>query len=347
MEVALMPTGSSASPNGTAITITLGNQDFTMRREVWPIDQLKLDPTNPRLQFTLRKTGMAASDKDLHRLIWDLDPVKALYQSVYQNGGLLEDPVVKRDGRVVEGNCRTVVLRELRKKYAQDTRWQQVFVRVLPDAVTDEQTMLLLGELHIAGKIEWRAIDQAEYAWKMNKVFGRTYDFLTNHLRWSRSRLSQKIAAYEETKAYAARTNDPQAINRFSHFEEFMGERPLRERRDADPTFMATFGDWVAAGKFPDAKDVRVLSKIIDHPDAMATLEKANVQKAQAVLFAENPALQSNLYSIVDRASEQLETIALSELTALKAGDGPRVAKLRRLQLALRSIEPYIGPLPP
>jgi hypothetical protein len=328
-------------------TVTLGNQDFTLQREVWPLDRIKLDPSNPRLQFTLRKTGMAASDKDLHRLIWDLDPVKGLYQSVYQNGGLIEDLVVKADGRVVEGNCRTVVLRELHKKYAQDTRWQQVYVRVLPDSVTDEQLMLLLGELHIAGKIEWRAIDQAEYVWRMHKIYGRTYDFLTSHLRWSRSRLSQKIAAYEETKAYAARTNDPKAISRFSHFEEFMGEKPLRERREADPTFMTQFGDWVAAGKFPDAKDVRALPKILDNTEALATLEKENFQKARAVLFAENPALSSNLYSIVDRASEQLETIALSELTALKGGDKPRVAKLRRLQKALRSIEPYIGPLPP
>src|SRR5437879_2580928 len=163
-----MPMGAEGKTNGSGSTITikLGNQDFDVRRELWPVDKLKLDPSNPRLQYALRRTGMAATDKDLHDLLWDLDPVKSLTQSIYQNGGLIEDPVVQRDGRVVEGNCRTVALRELRKKHEKDARWSKVFVRILPDSVTDEQLMLLLGELHIAGKIEWRAFDQAEYVWK-------------------------------------------------------------------------------------------------------------------------------------------------------------------------------------
>ena len=91
--------------------------------------------------------------------------------------------------------------------------------------------MTLLGELHIAGKIEWRAYEQAEYVWRMNKEFGRTYDFLAAHLRWSRSKIAQKIGAYEETKHYLAEYSDPQGINRFSHFEEFMKKKQLRAPR--------------------------------------------------------------------------------------------------------------------
>lgn len=117
--------------------------------------------------------------------------VRYVYRSVYQNGGLLEDPLVRQDGTVVEGNCRPVVLRQIRQKYPDDERFKKVFVRVLPPNVTEEQIRLLLGELHIAGKIEWSAYDQAEYVWKMNKLYGKTYDFLATHLRWSRSKLFQ------------------------------------------------------------------------------------------------------------------------------------------------------------
>src|SRR5437660_995249 len=151
-------------------------------------------------------------------------------------------------------------------------RWEECFIRKRGRAMSDKketngsilkfrlgnadvQISLLLGELHIAGKIEWRAFDQAEYVWKMNKVFGKTYDFLATHLRWSRSKLSQKISAYEETKAYLERTGDPQGINRFSHFEEFMKKKPLRDRREQDPSFMEQFGKWVQDGKFPDSRD--------------------------------------------------------------------------------------------
>jgi hypothetical protein len=339
-----MPGPVVAQPSSAGeITIRLGNQDFTVRREAWDIEDLKLDPENPRLGYAIRKAGMAATDKDLHSMLWDLDAVKGLYQSVYQNGGLIEDPIVHPDGKVVEGNCRTVVLRELHKKYDKDPRWSKVYVRVLPDAVTDEQIMLLLGELHIAGKIEWRAFDQAEYVWKMSKLFGKTYDYLSNHLRWSRAKLSQKIAAYEETKAYIGRTNDPQGINRFSHFEEFMKKRELRDRRDNDKAFMERFGRWVLEGKLPDAIGVRDLPEILNNDQALKALEKSGVDKARAIVHAGNPSLTSNLYSSLDRAAAELETIALTEIKELQAGDEIRLEKLRRLKLALRGVEKFVG----
>jgi len=334
------PTG-----NGSILTFRLGNADFEVTRELWNVEKLKLDPNNQRLGYLLRqhKKGPSAIDKELHKMLWDIDQVKALYQSVYQNGGLLEDPVVRADGTVVEGNCRTVVLRELRKKYPDDDRFTRIFVRVLPSNVTEEQISLLLGELHIAGKIEWRAYDQAEYVWKMSKIFGKTYDFLATHLRWSRTKLSQKIAAYEETKAYLERTGDPQGINRFSHFEEFMKKKSLRDRFEKDPEFIRSFGKWVSDGKLPDAKDVRDLSSILDNEEALRKFEKEGIRAARLVLQDEDPSIISNLYSAIDQAAAELETISLQEITALQEGNEARLEKLRRLARTLHRVETFSG----
>src|SRR6266849_7844070 len=143
------------SPTGsTSITVRLGNQDFTLERKLVDVNLLKLDPSNQRVSYLVRRKAAAVSDQDLHKILWEMDAVKDLYQSIYQNGGLLEDPIIRRDGIVVEGNCRTVALRELHKKYPNDKRFSRVYVRFLPEDVTEEQLMLLLGELHIAGKIE-------------------------------------------------------------------------------------------------------------------------------------------------------------------------------------------------
>jgi hypothetical protein len=329
------------SGNGSILRFRLGNADFEVTRELWPVEKLKLDPNNQRLGYLLRqhKKAPTVSDKELHKLLWDIDQVKALHQSVYQNGGLLEDPVVRVDGTVVEGNCRTVVMRELKKKYPEDDRFKQVFVRVLPPDVTEEQISLLLGELHIAGKIEWRAFDQAEYVWKMNKVFGKTYDFLATHLRWSRSKLAQKIAAYEETKAYLERTGDPQGINRFSHFEEFMKKKPLRDRMEQEPEFIHRFGVWVQQGKLVDSRDVRDLPAILENEDSLRKFEKEGIKAARVVLHNANPSITSNLYSAIDQASGELEQISLQEITALQDGNEARLEKLQRLARALRRIE--------
>ncbi len=333
------------TPNGTTLSFPLDGKTFTVKRVLWRVADLKLDPKNQRLGYFLRvhKKGAPATDKELHEMLWDIDPVKSLYQSIWQNGGLLEDPIIYENGVVVEGNCRTVCMRELNKKYPKDSRFHQVYVRVLPANVTEEQLMLLLGELHVAGKIEWRAFDQAEYVWKMNKVFGRNYDYLANHLRWSRSKLSQKIFAYEECKNYIERTGDPQGVNRFSHFEEFMKKKELRDRRDAEPGFIQKFGDWVLKGKFPDAKDIRHLPEILANDDAEKKFLKEGIREAQAVLYDKNPSLVSNLYSAVDQASEELENASLVEITALQNGDEARLDKLRRLMQAMRKLEKFSG----
>ena len=330
--------------NGSVpVTIRLGNRDFVLERQKVRVDWLKLDASNPRLSHTLTKEGGIASDDRLHELLWAIDPVKDLYQSVLQNGGLIDDPIVTQEGLVVEGNSRTVVLRELHKKYPDDARWTETYVRLLPPDVTNEQIITLLGELHIAGKIEWRAYEQAQYVWRMNKEFGRTYDFLAAHLRWSRSKIAQKIGAFEETQRYLAEYADPQGVNRFSHFEEFMKKKDLRERRENDPSFMKEFRKWVYDGKFPGATDLRALPDVLANNQALAALKKYNMQSALAILNDADPSRSSDLYYSVDQTCLQLRNVPLSEIKALQAGSPSKLSKLVELQSALDELASMAG----
>ena len=334
---------ATAKQNSTDLTIRLGNEDFKLIREKRKIKDLRLDPSNQRISFKIKQRGVIASDKDLHNLIWELDSVKDLYQSIYQNGGLIEDPIITDDNLVVEGNCRTVALREINKKFPGDERFSEAFVRVLPKGVTDEQKMLLLGELHIAGKIEWKAYEQAEYVWKMNKLFGRSYDYLASHLRWSRSKLSQKIFAYEETKAYIENTGDKDGITKFSYFEEFMKKKELREKRENESGFMKEFGGWVFNKKLTDSRDVRQLPEILDNPEAYKKFLSKDIKAAITILHQENPSLISNLYSTIDNATEELKTISLVEVQALKDKDPVRTEKVKQLKEALENLESFVG----
>jgi len=315
----------------------LGNKDFELERERVPLSFLRLDPTNQRLSYMIKKIGSVA-DADLHAMLWEMDPVKDLYGAIQQNGGLISDPIVKRDGLVVEGNCRTVCLRELHKNHPGDERWTHLYVQKLPDAATDEQLTILIGELHIAGKIEWRAFEQAEYVWKMNTVYGKSHDFLASHLRWSRSKVMQKIAAYEETKTYMEESGDPDGIARFSHFEEFMKKKELRHKREEDPGFMKLFREWVKEGKFPDAKDVRDLPEILGTDKALEAFAYGGMPSAQSVLHERNPSLVSSFWATIDRAVDELRNVPLLEVEDLKKGHKPKAAKLRALHAALQAV---------
>jgi hypothetical protein len=327
-------------------SIRINDRDFTLERKQVPVSFLKLDPKNQRLSYQLgqlRKEGKLGTDSELHELLWEMDPVKDLYQSVYQNGGLIQDPIVKEDGLVVEGNCRTVVLREAHKKFPKDERFTNLYVQVLPKGFSEEQLVTLLGELHIAGKIEWRAYEQAEYVYKMSKQFAKTYDYLSAHLRWPRSKIAQKIAAYEETSIYLAETADPQGINRFSHFEEFMRKKELRDKRQNDPKFMKTFREWVLQGKFPDAKDVRVFPDVLLNPRAFKEFEQKGIHAAERVLIESDPSRSSDFYWSIDQTTQKLKNTPLSELNDLKGGDSAKIAKLRDLHRALTDVAKTAG----
>lgn len=176
-----------------------------------------------------------------------------------------------------------------------------------------------------------------------HKQFGKNYDFLASHLRWSRSKLSQKIAAYEETRDYIERTGDPQGINRFSHFEEFMKQKELRDRREKQPEFMLEFGRWVHDGKFVDSRDVRYLPDILKNEEAYSRFRKSGIREARQVLFDRNPSLASNLYSAIDHATAELENASLAEMKSLQEGDESRLEKLRRLVKAIHSLEKFTG----
>lgn len=323
------------------ITVRLGNQDFTVERKRVPIDWLKLDPDNQRISYQLnllRKEGKGYTDQEIHGLLWSMDAVKNLYQSVLQNGGLIEDPFVRNDGIVVEGNSRTVVMRELHKKFSGDERFANLYVRILPPNATDEQIITLLGEMHIAGKIEWQAYEKAEYIWKMTKEYAKTYDFLAAHLRMSRSKISQNLGAYEETKTYLSENNDPNGIRRFTHFEEFMKKRELRERRENNPKFIKDFRKWVAEGKFPDSRDVRKLPDILDNPKAFEAFKRNNTQAAEMVLNKEDPARSSDLYFSIEGTTRQLRNIPLAEIKELEAGNSTKVKKISELHDALKEV---------
>src|SRR2546426_144429 len=59
------------------------------------LSDLKLDPTNPRIAFTLQARGAKnPKEKDLQDILWEDDDVKHLKRSIEANGGLIEAIIV-------------------------------------------------------------------------------------------------------------------------------------------------------------------------------------------------------------------------------------------------------------
>src|SRR3984885_9132887 len=213
--------------------ITLDGRKVQVQNIDLPLDEVRLDPRNPRIANTvaisITEEGTALQ-KRLENLLWEDDDVRDLYRQVLINKGLVERIIVRPDGTAVEGNCRTVVYRKLREKFKAESRWQRIPARLLPDDIGDREIAILLGEMHVAGKNTWTAFEKAGHVYRMHKDFALTQDEIAQRLRMSKSKVNQVIRAFEVMKnTFLPKYPAPSSIKKYSYFEELYKNPILRE----------------------------------------------------------------------------------------------------------------------
>src|SRR5579885_3191490 len=185
--------------------IRIQDRDVPVDRTRLAIDQLTLDPQNPRIQYLVGRLPGDVSQKELDELLWQKDQVKALAQSIKQNGGVYEHLILQKvDGRFVvrEGNSRTVAARHLAETHAGDSRFTTVPVMIFDETLTEDDLAVMLADMHVTGKIRWDAYEQAKHVWTLHNVHGKTYDWLATHLRMSKSKITQQLKGYKWTTDY-------------------------------------------------------------------------------------------------------------------------------------------------
>jgi hypothetical protein len=305
-----------------------------------------LDPANPRIQFLVGQRAGNASQEELDTLIWSKDAVKALAQSIHQNGGVYEAIIVqKKDDKylVREGNCRTVSTRHLSEQYPEDIRFESVPAMIFEEDLNEEDLAVLLADMHVSGKLRWDAYEQAKHVWVLYNVYGKTYDWLGNHLRLSKGTIIELLQAYSAMTDFLQQFPEPANIRKYSFFHELMKKRELREKYKNSPEFQQQFHGWLAQGKLIDAKQVRKLPSILENTDAVRALNEDGFEYAARILIKNDPSLESDLFSALKRATEQLRKAPASEIQDLRAGNPQKIIMLRDLTRAIEDLYTLSG----
>ena len=319
-------------------TIRIQGRDIPFTRRTIPIGDIDLDPKNPRIQFLLGQRAGVANQEDLHALIWAKDSVKALANSIFQNGGVYEPLIVqKRDARYLarEGNCRTVAGRHLSEQNPDDTRFSTVPAMVFEGALSEEDLAVLLADMHVAGKIRWDAYEQAKHVADLYNTYGKTFDWLSSHLRLSKSKIQELLFAHRATSDFLNAHPAPGNVRKFSFFHELAKKKALRELYEIEPSFKQKFHKWLSDERLTDAKQVRDLPTILDNAEAGKALEKQGYAQAQRVLVRADPSLESNLFWAVKNATEHLTNIPASEINELKSNP-QKLILLRNLHRSIQ-----------
>ena len=315
--------------------IPLGHTQIEVEMGEVPLDELRLDPTNPRLAFKIHVRELRnPTQQELQELLWEDPDVAALRRSIAATGGLIEAIIVQDDGTVLEGNCRLTCVRKLNEEAkGKDPRWTSIRARILPPGVDRRSIDVLLGELHIAGKNEWTPFEQAAHLYSMTQKGYKEVD-LAGMYRQSKSYINAKIRAYKlmaETFVPLAQGDDHQIKNPdryWSWFEEFYkGCKPSAPgKEDATRIYDGReleekFCGWVANGKIPKAEQTRQLAKMLENKEAMKIVEKSGIDKAFEYVADKDPTLGSKLWKQLQSTTDLLVTMPLDDLEDLRDGD--------------------------
>jgi len=313
--------------------IVIAGKTVTLEHRTIPINEVHLDPMNQRVQFIVSIYKGSPSEQELAEELWKLGPVKELYRAIKQNGGLVEPIIVKNDGTVIEGNCRTVAYRILMEQEPDD-QWARIPSRVLPSNIGDSDIAHLLGELHIAGKNEWRPFEKAAYIQKMQESYGYTIQNLAEHLRMSKAKLSQLGWAYELMHdSFLKDSTNSTDLEKWSYFEEFY--KVFRTKEVAGP-FEDRFVKWVRTEKLYKGAQVRDLRDIVKNAKALQELDDHGYDAAMDALRDSSPERGSRLFSSIAKTIAELKAAPLSDVKAVKAGDPARAGRIKELAQALK-----------
>ncbi|MEK7995781.1 MAG: ParB N-terminal domain-containing protein [Planctomycetota bacterium] len=312
------------------------------------VSDCELDPQNPRVQFLIGQRG-GMSQSELDQLIWEKDAVKALAQSILQNGGVYEPIIVQgaHDGsgkyRVREGNCRTVACRHLLEQYPNDRRFTTMPAMTFESELTEEDLAVLLADMHVSGKIRWDAYEQAKHVHDLHVIYGKTYDWLGNHLRLSKGKIKELLNAHQAMKEFLAIHPHPSNIRKFSFFHEVMKKSDLRDKFLGEPQFKQRFMTWLATDKITDSKQIRNLPAILTSAEAARALDESGIDEATRILMRNDPALESDLFAAVKHATWLLKTAPATDIQDLKAGNVQKLLMLRNLNRAIEDLATLAG----
>lgn len=275
-------------------------------------------PENPRINYIISKNPPEKITQNfIEQELLKLDSTKERIKDLEENKGLIDEVYVLRN-KVVEGNTRLCAYRKLHKKYPNDSRWQTIKARILPDDVTDEELFYILGIFHIKGKTEWDAYEKAAYIYKMIKGLKKNPDDICKQVGIYRKTLDAMLSAYEvmSTKYLGKAKLDISAggsrdeLKKYSYFEAFFLQKELAQKAKDTPAFVEEFVEWVNEDRLKKAQNVRELPKVLSNKKASKAFCESDANEAfdeaMHILYEHRPEKVEKFYKKVREFREVL-----------------------------------------
>jgi hypothetical protein len=307
--------------------------------EVNPSD-VKLDPTNPRVGFSMRQ--LAEDERNEGAcvlLLTSQEDTEALRRSIVASNGVQEPIYLRSDGRVAEGNRRVVALRAAQEEFPGDPRFSKMPAWLIPEQTPEHVIQDLLNEVHLGSVRGWAPYERAL---QMRALVdgGLIEDEIAERYRMTPREVRQQLAAVEfMDRLYFPITSDPtdpEHRAKFSYFLEFYKNGRIQSHNQSVPDLQERFASWVRDARIDTGARVRRLPRILDSKEATRLLDVVGFDAADEYLAKQHPEEQE-LYAVVERTRRRLALMTVTELVQL-SGSEERKDILKGLREELSSV---------
>jgi hypothetical protein len=283
---------------------------------------VKLDPTNPRVGFSMRQLAAEERSEDACTLLLtSQEDTEALKRSIVASKGVQEPIYVRPDGRVAEGNRRVVALRAALEEFPNDEQFSKMPAWLIPEGTPEHVIQDLLNEVHLGSVRGWAPYERAL---QMQGLVdgGLIEDEIAERYRMTTREVRQQLAAVEfMDRNYFPITSDPsdpEHRTKFSYFLEFYRNGRIQAHSENMPDLHERFARWVRDSRINTGARVRRLPRILDSKEATRLLDVVGFDAADEYLAKQNPE-EHELYALLERARGRLAEMTVTELVELSA----------------------------
>ena len=228
--------------------------------EVSP-DDVRLDPTNPRVGFSMRQLPEEERNEGAcSLLLTSQEETDALGRSIVQSNGIQEPIYLRADRTVAEGNRRVVALRAAKEEFPGDARFATMPAWVIPEGTPEYVVQDLLNEIHLGSVRGWAPYEKAL---QMRALIedGLIEDEVAERYRITAREVRQQLVAVDlMDRLYFPITSDPtdpEHRAKFSYFLEFNKNGRIQAHCEVMPKLAERFARWVRDGTRGPSRRVR------------------------------------------------------------------------------------------
>jgi hypothetical protein len=319
----------------TILRIPLEGQLTEVERKRIDIESLVLDVENPRIQYFL--------DSRLNPEITPEQIMQAIAVSNDQYEKLRDSIELNEENnfyRVIEGNSRALVYKELKEKHWNNDKWKQIEAYILPHAIDKAKINFIRLEAHLFGVTPWDAYEKARELYRLHSQEDYSIMRLEQLTKLKSNDIKTNIEAFKDMEdQYLPKYNKPGEQLKFSYFAEFRKSKRLKELFHDKEITLTQFSDLVGQGKFGRGEQVRKLAMVWEDREARQVLLEEDMEAALDQLSLVNPAAKSKLFEKIVDVTSGLGRLPFNEAMEIRNGLQPaKASELKNLYRVLRKL---------